>query len=139
MIKDIVDGICGAISERFAGCEIYTEKVKQGMAPPCFFVRCIDQEDDLEVQRIFKKRQFGIQYFPESDDEPNAECHTTAEGLFACLELIKADGAWVRGTDMSGHVEDGVLTFTVNYGVFVCSSKDQPSMEQVTVDTEVEG
>lgn len=139
MIQDMIDGICAVLAENFERDDIYTERVKQGMEAPCFFVRCIDQEDDQEVQRHRMTYQFSIQYFPESVEEPDAECHETAERLFACLEMIRADGAWTRGTDMSGHVEDGILTFTISYGVFLCRPAEQPAMEQVAVDTEVEG
>ena len=139
MIQDLIDGVCTALADNFTGNEVYTERMKQGMESPCFFVRCIDQEDGQEVQRYRMSYQFSIQYFPESEEEPDAECHKVAERLFSCLEMIRADGAWIRGADMAGHVEDGVLTFAISYGVFLCRLAEQPAMEQVAVGTEVEG
>ena len=133
----MINGICLALSAEFGDSyKIYTESVKQGMEEPCFFVLCINPGHKAQITgRYLQSNQFSIQYFPVSSEEPDAECHVVFDRLCMCLELIHAVGAKVRGKEMSGHVEDGVLTFTVEYDAFICLQQEQVEMEQVSVDT----
>ncbi|MBS6396674.1 MAG: hypothetical protein KH452_05935 [Clostridiales bacterium] len=143
MIQEIIDGICLAVDEEFNGLEqsyeIHTESLEQGFDGPCFFVLCIGQESEAQLaQRYRRAHSFGIHYFPDSE-EPRAECLKVAERLFGCLELIRAGDSLIRGTDMESRIEEKVLIFTVDFNVFLCKPGQQVEMENVTVDTEVEG
>lgn len=136
MIRDIMDGICQALSNEFGSrYEIYTESLPQGMKEPCFFVLCISQGHEAQIKnRYWKKYQFGIHYFPASAGEPYAECQAVSERLCLCLELIDAGNKKILGKEMNGRVEDSVLIFTIEYDPFICRPLELTAMEKVMTD-----
>ena len=76
-----------------------------------------------------------LQYFPEAKDY-RAECNEVAEKLLNILEYITVDDALIRGTDMTAHVDDGVLNFEVTYKmhVFKQTNEDSEQMENLEYD-----
>lgn len=62
---------------------------------------------------------FCINYFPSDTEQVRVECHTVFEKLLSILEVIGEEGKQVRGTRMTGRIEDDVLVFNVNYDFFV--------------------
>lgn len=135
----IVDGICKALSEEFGSdYEIYTEDVHEGLVEPCFTVRLLkpSQEQFLN-NRYYQTHLFCIHYFPKSDDA-NDECFDVSDRLNECLEYITVDGDLIRGTNMNSEMTDGVLSFFVNYDMFVIKKRDEvPVMETYTQTTSV--
>ena len=139
MIQKIVDGICQALSREFAEqeYEIYTESVEHGLKVPCFSVLMLEVSMERQSeQRCRKNYPFSIQFFPESE-EPYAECQAILERLYRTVELIETEVGNLRGTELSGQISDGVLVFTVNYGVFTGETMELPEMKKVSVDTSV--
>jgi hypothetical protein len=134
MINKIIDGICVAINSEFGDpYEIYTESIEQGLNEPCFSVLCLNPTiNQFFGKRYFRTNQFCIHYFPSSI-EKRSECQTVIERLIGALEYITIDGDQCRGTEMHFEVVDGVLSFFVNYDMYVY--KDVPvetSMEDVS-------
>ena len=141
MINKIIDGICVAINSEFGDShEIYTESIEQGLVEPCFSVLCLNPTiNQVLGKRYFRTNQFCIHYFPGSS-EKQAECLSALERLTDCLELIEIDGDLVMGTKMQGEVVDNVLSFFVNYDMYVYKEKTvEPSMETVTHNSVVKG
>lgn len=141
MINSIIDAISISINSVFGdGYEIYTESIEQGLEEPCFSIFCLNPTNNLFLgKRYFRQNQFCIQYFP-STDEKNAECNTTMERLFDCLELITVNGDQVRGTKMNGEIVDGVLNFFINYDMFVYKVEVKTPMEELErTQTDVKG
>ena len=141
MINKIIDGISVAINSEFGDAyEIYTKSVEQGLKEPCFSVLCINPKmEQFLGKRYFRTNQLCIHYFPSSD-EPRLECNMVQERLMDCLELITVDGDLVRGTSMHGEVNDDVLSFFVNYDMFVYKEREQAdSMDSVKYNTDVKG
>ena len=141
MIQKIIDGISVAINSCFGeGYEIYTESIEQGLIEPCFSVLCLNPTiNQVLGKRYFRTNQFCIHYFPGSS-EKQAECLSVLERLTDCLELIEVDGDLVMGTKMQGEVVDNVLSFFVNYDMYVYKEKTaEPSMETVTHNSVVKG
>lgn len=124
MINKIIDGISVAINSEFGDpYEIYTESVKQGLVEPCFSILCLNPTiNQVFGKRYFRKNIFCIHYFPSSD-EKQSECHAVTERLMNALEIITVDGDLCRGTDMHGEVVDNVLSFFVNYDMYVYKEK----------------
>ncbi len=140
MIEKIIDGIVAALDARFNDCEIYTESIEQGLQEPCFSIVCLKPKSDQVLgKRYFMQNQFCIHYFPKSEQK-NQENLSVIEQLYDCLELITVDGDLVRGTDMDAEIVDDVVSFIVNYDMYVYKEQEQtPAMETHSVTTDVKG
>lgn len=141
MINKIIDGISVAINAVFGDpYEIYTESVEQGLKEPCFSILCLNPTiQQFLGKRYFRTSQFCIHYFPSSN-EPRSECSSVMETLFHTLETITVDGDLIRGTSMHGEISDGVLSFFVNYDMYVYKSEESNTMmESVSHNTDLKG
>lgn len=132
MINAIIDGICVAINSEFGDAhEIYTETVEQGLKEPCFSILCLNPTiERFFGKKYFRTNKFCIHYFPSSD-EPIAECNAVAERLFFTLENINVEGDPIFGKNMKYEVVDGVLSFFVNYDLFIYRLFDEETMMEV--------
>lgn len=139
MINKIIDAISISINSEFGDAyEIYTESIEQGLKEPCFSIFCLNPTSRLFVdKRYFRTNQFGIQYFP-STDEPKAECNSVLERLYECLELINIIDDLIRGTSMKGETVDGVLNFFINYNMFMYKVEEKIFMEDVKTDSKID-
>jgi hypothetical protein len=139
MFNDVVDAICLALSKEFADKEIYTEQVKQGFSPPCFFVVCINPNEGRFLGDKFQhKGKYEVNYFP-NEENANRELVDVSETLSDILETIEVKGELTRGTKMESTISDGVLSFLVNYDYFVYKSiAKEEAMEKLQSNTEVE-
>lgn len=141
MINKIIDGISVAINSEFGDhCEIHTESIEQGLIEPCFSILCLNPTiNQVLGKRYFRRNQFCVHYFPSSD-EKRSECFTVLERLMDALEIITVDGDQCRGTDMHGEVVDNVLSFFVNYDMYVYKETTaEPMMEDVSYNTNMKG
>ena len=142
MINKITDGISVAINSEFGDdYEIYTKSVEQGLKEPCFSVLCLKPTiNQFLGTRYHRTNQFCVHYFPKSKNEPRLECYAVQERLMDCLELITIDGDLVRGTSMHGEINDDVLSFFVNYDMFVYKEKEAAEpMNSMGYNTDVRG
>lgn len=117
MIQSILNGMAEEIVMEFGdGYEIYTEKIEQGLAKPCFYLSCADTRQNRfrgEVHLV--EHRFMVLYFPKSE-EVNAECMATADRLWSVLEFIDTKHGRFMGKQMQADVRDGVLNFNLTYG-----------------------
>lgn len=127
MINKIISGISEALFTEFGETyEIYKEKIEQGLHEPCFFIQCLNPTNEQFLgKRYFRTNQFAVQYFPSSN-APKNECYAVMERLNNCLEIITVDDEKCRGAKMEGQVLDDVLTFTLNYDLFVYKVDTEP-------------
>ena len=141
MINKIIDGISVAINSEFGDpYEIYTESTEQGLDEPCFSILCLNPTIDRKLgRRYFRRNQFCVHYFPSSNEE-RSECHAVLDRLVNALEIITVDGDLCRGTNMYGEVVDNVLSFFVNYDMYVHKKETAaPTMETVIHNTNTKG
>ena len=141
MINGIIDGISVAINAEFTDkYEIYTESIEQGLQEPCFAILCLNPTlEQFLGKRYFRTNQFCIHYFPSSS-EKRFECNEVMERLFSALEYITVGGDLIRGTEMHCEFTDGVLSFFVNYDMFVYKDLvGEDSMETFEQKTIVKG
>lgn len=144
MINNVIAGIAIALNQEFGDdYEIYTEEIKQDLKEPCFFITPLNpSKTDFLSKRYLMDNPFCIQYFPESEDNPNSECRDVADRMLWALENITpldADRP-VRGTDMHHEITDGVLNFFVNYNYFVRKVETPaPLMETMTTILHLKG
>ena len=134
MIQKIIDGIVAALLDVFPGVIVYTEQVKQGLKQPCFIIRDLTATSEQFFGNwYFRTNLFSVQYIPESVTDAKAECYRVNDMLFAALEYITVDGDLQRGTNMRGEYQDGVLTFLVNFNMFVYVERAMIPMEDLEV------
>ena len=141
MINKIIDGISVAINSEFSDShDIHTEAVNQGLDDGSFSILCLNPTNNQVLgKRYFRTNKFCIHYFPKSN-EPRSECQSVVERLMDCLEIIKVEGDLVRGTKMNSEIVDGVLSFFVNYDMFVYKEAvREPVMETLRYNTDVKG
>lgn len=141
MINKIMDGISVAINSKFGDpYEIYTESVEQGLKEPCFSILCLNPTIERFLgERFFRTNQFCIHYFPKTS-EKRSECFSVMEKLYETLETITVDGVLIRGTKMKAEVVDGVLSFFVNYDMYVYKVTEVESgMESFVHNTDLKG
>lgn len=135
MIQEIIDGAVAALLDAFPGIKVYTEQVKQGLEEPCFILRVISPTNEQFLgNRYYRTNLLSVQYFAESETDAKAECYRVCDALFRVLEYVTVCGGPTRGTGMRGDVLDGVLTFTVNYNLFVRIKTEFDPMEDLTVE-----
>lgn len=130
----IIDGVCEALNSEFGDdYEVYTEEIEQGLKEPCFSVALLKPSTTPFLgKRYYKTNFFCIHYFPKSETDAKSECFDVAERLTNCLEYIIVDGDLTRGTEMNSEQVDGVLSFFVNYDMFVIKEQGkEPTMENI--------
>jgi hypothetical protein len=158
VINELLNGVKDAIVAEFGDkYEVYTGRVAQGLAEPCFFIKCLNPTNNLalglheETTRRETTTLFSIQYFPQSDseevvdiedlegeivdesdvdyvDEIYTDFNDVYERLVRCLEYITAGHDLVRGYDFTSAESDGVMTFTVTYSVPLIIKTDNTKM-----------
>lgn len=141
MINSIIKSISISLNAEFGDSyRNYTEKVKQGLKEPCFFISCINPTHNLFLgKRYFRENQFCIQYFPADKSREKEECNEVAERMEFCLEWLNVTGDLVQGIRMRYEVVDGVLNFFVNYNLFVYKVVDAVPMEEISQNVSVKG
>lgn len=135
----VTDAIVQALHREFGdGYEIYTENVEQGLREPCFLIETIETSGG-QYRGIRHKRElsFCIHYFPVSQ-EPEEECNNMADRLIDLLEVIPFGDGKIRGTKMSGKVEDSVLNFLIEYNRFTIKAREGEKMKHVDIDVKGE-
>ena len=139
MVNDIIDGIVAALRDAFPGHEIYTERVEQGINPPCFSIFPVELTNDPYLgTRALRTALININYYP-SGREPKQECLAVGDTLILALEYITVGGDVVRGTNMTFRIVDGVLVFTLNYNVFVRRLIEVGTMDNYIINEAVGG
>lgn len=137
MVKLITESISIMLNAAFGDeYTCYLEGVEQGLSEPCFFIQNIKAEKNLYFNRRYLcENKFCIQYFPASESEPKAECEEIAHRLYDVLEWLTFhdDGAMIKGKELHHEISDGVLSFYVDYDLFLLKVPDQTNMETLKV------
>ena len=118
MTQKIIDGIIAILAGEYPDIPIYTERVEQGLEPPCFFVYPVGATIRRYIgRRISEQRSFAVQYIPGSD-EPRDECAAVEETLYCILEDVTADGDVLHSDGITSETTDEVLTVYPSYSFF---------------------
>lgn len=143
MIKLLIESIAIMLDAAFgSGYTIYQESVKQDLKEPCFFIQCLEAENNLfRGKRYHRAQQFCIQYFPATKSNPKAECEAVAEQLYPVLEwlTLHEDESLIRGQKMRHKTVDGILNFFVDYDLFVTKKVVVDTMQTLDVNMKQKG
>lgn len=112
---------------------VYDEEVKQGMKTPCFFVSLCESKERLYFgSRYFRENKFLIQYYPKGANRKKRECDEVSQRLFDCLLWIRDGEEAFMGRKMRFEYEKGVLSFFVNYDMFIYRKEDKTLMGELS-------
>ena len=140
MLNTVLDAVTNKLDSLFPDVTIYTDAVEQGLIEPCFFVGFLEpSEKSMIGQRCFRRFNMSIQYLPGNVEQISRELNRVADALLDGMEWITlANGDMLKGNNKSCHCEDGVLTFLVDYNMFVIRKKEEiESMEGIEIGTEL--
>lgn len=113
--EELINSIAEKLSEEFAGKDIYTYEVKQGISVPCFFILPISVSDIRHVgRRRLAEYLMCVQYIPASE-ETYAECAGVEEKMYKLLEFADVGGARVAGTGFRSETTDEAMSLFVSY------------------------
>ncbi|WFB60575.1 DUF6838 family protein [Paenibacillus sp. BR1-192] len=132
--NDVRYAVHAALDAAFPDVEIMGEEIKQGLTPPCFFVRFLEPEHmHLIGRRYMRYHPMVIRYY--AVDQTNASMYSMAEDLTRILERISISGALTKGTGIRFEIVDGVLHFFVEYNFHVMKPKD-PAVKMERIEQE---
>lgn len=141
MINTILRSISVSLNAEFGDKYTnYIEEVKQGLKEPCFFISCINPTNELFLgRRYFRSNQFCIQYIPKTRHQRREECNSVADRLYQCLEWITVCGHLTMGSKMHYEISDDVLSFFVNYDMYVYKILETEPMSALKENVNVKG
>lgn len=127
-----------ALDAAFPDVRIMGEEIKQGLNPPCFFVRLLEPEHTQELgRRYMRLHPFAVRYY--GVDRANEDYYDMAERLTSILQQIDVNGVLVRGSEMNFEIVDEVLHFFVNYNFLVWESTPEvPKMQELDIQEGLE-
>lgn len=140
MVNEILYAVTNRLNELYPEYPIYTDGVGQGIEEPCFFVNLLEpSRKPMLGGRSFQQNGFCIQYFPEDLPQRSEKLNAVADCLMDEMEFITLqDGSQLRGSGCSYRVTDGVLSFFVNYNLFlVRKAEKEETMKEIEVRAEV--
>lgn len=141
MYNDIMDAVTRRLDVLFGEeTAIYTDGVEQGLQKPCFFVGFLEpSERQIIGQRYYRDTGVYIQYIPEETGQKRRTLNLVSDILMDGMEYITLeDGSLLRGTARKVKVSEGVLSFFVNYNMFVWKgSLKEEEMGQAEFKTEI--
>lgn len=132
-INDVRYAVHAALDAAFPDTEIMGEEIKQGLKPPCFFVRLLEPAHEQELgRRYIRYHPFVVRYY--APDRANDAMYDMAEQLTSALQQITVAGRPVRGIGMRFEIVDEILHFFVEYNFHVWAPKpDEAAMETLDV------
>ncbi len=140
MYNEIMDAVTKQLSALFppeAGYTVYTDAVEQGLSEPCFFVQFLEpSEKPMIGPRYYRKNAMCIQYLPGDIAKPSRELNRVLDILMEQMRMIELkSGRKINGTDRSGRIDDGVLTFFVQYNGFdIRENVQEDAMSEIRVN-----
>lgn len=132
-INNVRYAVHAALDAAFPDIPILGEEIKQGLTPPCFFVRLLQPEHAQELgRRYIRYHPIVVRYY--AVDRANAAMYDMAEQLTSVLQQIIVAGRPVRGIGMRFEIVDEILHFFVEYNFHVWAPKpDDPGMASLDV------
>lgn len=116
-LNDIKEAVAEKIAHQYQ-YPVYIENAKQKVKKPAFFVdlenvkiRHVMNDERYKVETIF-----NVYFIPESEEENiNSTLTEIAHDLFFNLNYISVGKQSLRGSGMDFSINDGIMTFVVNY------------------------
>ncbi|MFC3788361.1 DUF6838 family protein [Paenibacillus sp. GCM10012307] len=134
-VNDVRHAVSRALDAAFPDVPIYGEEIKQGLDPPCFFVKLFPVvQERQQGRRYIRQHTFDIHFFPRGfetgrTETANEDIHQLSDMLYDVMEYIDCNGM-IRGSGLRHEVVDGVLHFFVSYDLHVLRQRPASSPMQ---------
>ena len=127
MVNQIYTAIAKKLEELFDEPLIFFDQLPQTFSGPCFWVRLLKTEQNQLLYNRYKVNlDFDIMVYPSNDDEFIEELNSVGTDLLHGVEyIVTEDGRYIRGTNISYEVQDGVLHFFISYILFTVVPYDR--------------
>ena len=127
MVNQIYTAIAKKLEELFDEPLIFFDQLPQGFSGPCFWVRLLKAEQNQLLYNRYKVTlDFDIMMYPSNDEEFIEELNSVGTELLHGIEyIVTEDGTYLRGTNISYEVQDGVLHFFISYILFTAVPYDR--------------
>lgn len=111
-INDILSAVCLKIMNKFPAYKVYSEKQKQGLTMPCFFVYIVPLVHSNETKaRTYKRISIKIVFMTESElNKEYTNMHDELNDLFRLYLSVKDRLFNVFNT--TSQIVDGTLSFS---------------------------
>lgn len=138
-MDDILHSITRAIHKEWPEWEIHTDKLKNDVKEPCFFVQPIyNNQKRFPCNRIKYETNFLIQFLCERLS--NAEKVDVGNKLHRILEVVELnDGGKLRGKNLNFTVYEYCVNFSVDYNGFFVEVFKAENMEELKYTINMEG
>ncbi len=101
---------------------------------PCFCIRYVKTEEKLYLSNRYKLfNKIEITYFPKKQDNINEDFNNTLKLLYDIFLMLKFEKGFIKGENMQGFIEDGVLKFYVEYNFYVFKKEDIEKMKRLYI------
>ena len=127
MVNQIYTAIAKKLEELFDKPLIFFDHLPQTFSGPCFWVRLLKTEQNQLLYNRYKVTlDFDIMMYPTNDEEFIEELNSVGTDLLHGVEyIVTKDGNYLRGTNISYEVQDGVLHFFISYILFTIVPYDR--------------
>lgn len=113
-ISEIISAITRTIKNRYPEITVYKDKVKQGFNTLCFFVTCLNAEQNKIGRNKYNRDYlFNIRFHMKEPDR--VELLLKGEELQELLQVIRKDSELLIGKELNYEIVDDVLQFFVSY------------------------
>lgn len=135
MINDFIYSLAAAIKEFAPNATIYSEKIPQNFKTPCFYIHCINHNQQLLTGGKRKMTMIEIVFFPtENGGNANTEMILAAEQLVEYMSIVEHDGKEYKGIGASTSFSDEELHYIANYNYNTLRSSDAEKMQTLKVE-----
>ncbi|WP_099335732.1 phage tail terminator family protein [Clostridium cadaveris] len=130
-ISEIISAITRKIKDKYPEVTVYKDKVKQGFKTPCFFVTCLNGEQNKVGRNKYNRDYlFNIRFHMKEPDR--VELLIKGEEIQELLQEIKNGNELLRGKELKYEIVDDILQFFVSYKQGFVKVEDRgPLMENL--------
>lgn len=130
-ISEIISAITRKIKDKYPEVTVYKDKVKQGFKTPCFFVTCLNGEQNKVGRNKYNRDYlFNIRFHMKEPDR--VELLIKGEEIQELLQEIKNGNELLRGKELKYEIVDDILQFFVSYKQGFAKVEDRgPLMENL--------
>lgn len=136
-ISEIISLICIALKKEYPEITVYKEKIKQGFKTPCFFVTCLDSEQNkIGRNRYSREYLFNIRF--HIDDSKRIDLLQKGEELEVLLQELKKEEVVIYSRNFKFEIVDNVLQFFCSYKqTFIKDNKKEAAMNILDITEKI--
>ena len=135
-VQQVLEGAAQAVRSAFGeGTEVYAGRVEQGAQQPCVFLEAQEAaRRPLPCGRVELTVRVSAVYLAQNAAQGEDAPRLGLEKLLEALAVVQADGGpALRGSGVTGRVEDGTARAEASYTAAAAEQTDVQTMETLQV------